>query len=275
MTRKLDHIVLPVADLNAARQRLAALGFTVAPDGRHPFGTANCCVYFSDGSFIEPLAVVDPGEAADAIRAGNVFVARDHVFRAMIGEEGVSAIVLSTDDAAQDQQRFEQAGVNLGDMLIFSRPFIDATGNTDTATFRLAFAGSPEIGDAFVFTCERVNAPKVDRSALTVHANGAQSVSRIVIDPDSGELLGLVGIAAEATVGSGKVNIGQTVIAASGESGADRAATVTAIAFCVADLHIVEELLRDAAVDFQRRPAQIVVPPASGQGVAFIFEADQ
>ena len=58
--KPLDHVVLPVADLGVARARLTALGFTVAPDGLHPFGTANCCVYLADGTFLEPLAVGDP-----------------------------------------------------------------------------------------------------------------------------------------------------------------------------------------------------------------------
>ena len=57
--RRIDHCVLPVADLAGARDRLTRLGFTVAPEGRHPFGTHNACVYFADDTFLEPLAVGD------------------------------------------------------------------------------------------------------------------------------------------------------------------------------------------------------------------------
>lgn len=274
MTRKLDHLVLPVADLSVARQRLSSLGFTVAPDGQHPFGTANCCAYFSDGSFIEPLAIVDPARAADAIRSGNVFVARDHVFRSMIGEQGVSAIALTTDDAAHDDWRFKEKGIDLGDVLTFSRPFIDASGNGDTATFRLAFAGLPDIADAFVFTCERVNAPKVDRSAFVTHANGVLSISRVLVDPDAAAYLGLIAPASEAARGRAIVQLGETIVSVSSEFDGDVARTISAVAFQVSDLHIVENLLKGAAINFfQRQSVRIVVPPAPGQGVHFIFEA--
>ncbi|MEO1399011.1 MAG: VOC family protein, partial [Pseudomonadota bacterium] len=39
--RSIDHLVFPVADIGAARERYTQLGFTVAPDGKHPFGTEN------------------------------------------------------------------------------------------------------------------------------------------------------------------------------------------------------------------------------------------
>jgi len=273
LTRQLDHLVLPVADLAVARRRLGALGFVVAPDGRHPFGTANCCVYLADNSYLEPLAVVDPAETAAAIGAGNVFVVRDRVFRQMIGEEGASAIVVSTEDAPDDHRRFAAAGVATGEMLTFSRPFVDAAGKSDVATFRLAFAASADIADAFVFSCERMNAPKVDLSALTAHPNGASSVARIVLAPGAAAYLGLVALASES--GHGEPKVGGAAVTLGDGGDCLGAATIAAIAFTVADLHIVENLLRRAAVDFRRREGQIVAPPAPGQGVAFIFEATE
>ena len=57
---------------------------------------------------------------------------------------------------------------------------MDASGRQDTASFRLAFAATPDMADAFVFACEGVNAPKVDRSALEVHENGALAIREIV-----------------------------------------------------------------------------------------------
>ncbi len=55
--RTLDHVVLPVASLEVARARYEALGFTVAPNGLHPFGTENCCIYLEDETMLEPLAM--------------------------------------------------------------------------------------------------------------------------------------------------------------------------------------------------------------------------
>ena len=105
MTLPLDHLVLPVADLATARQRLTALGFTVAPDGAHPFGTANCCVYLAGGTFLEPLQVAHPDQASAAIEAGNVFVARDRDHRRRASGDGFSALVFGTRDASADDRR--------------------------------------------------------------------------------------------------------------------------------------------------------------------------
>jgi len=55
--RNVDHLVLPVSDLGTSRERMTALGFTVAPEAVHPFGTENACVFFADGTYLEPLAI--------------------------------------------------------------------------------------------------------------------------------------------------------------------------------------------------------------------------
>ncbi|SPZ34390.1 putative lactoylglutathione lyase [Agrobacterium tumefaciens] len=40
-----DHLVLPVEVIGVAVKRLVSLGFTVAPEALHPFGTQNACVF--------------------------------------------------------------------------------------------------------------------------------------------------------------------------------------------------------------------------------------
>ncbi|MGQ3072105.1 MAG: VOC family protein, partial [Ferrovibrionaceae bacterium] len=58
----LDHPLVGVADLEAARAGWARLGFTPTPRGRHiGWGTANYCIMFPD-SYLELLGVVDPGQ---------------------------------------------------------------------------------------------------------------------------------------------------------------------------------------------------------------------
>jgi hypothetical protein len=140
MPRLLDHCVLPVPSLAVARKRYEALGFTVAPQGTHPFGTINSCVYFADDTFLEPLAVGDAAKVRDAIGSRNVFVARDALYRQAIGEDGFSALVFKTDDAKADHAGFEEADVSAGPVLDFSRAFVDPTGKSGKVSFRLAFA---------------------------------------------------------------------------------------------------------------------------------------
>jgi hypothetical protein len=95
--RAIDHAVLPVESLEATRARLSsALGFTVAPDGMHPFGTENACVYFADGTFLEPLG----GRAARGLRGDSAQGQCFHriatrPFRFRCGENGFSALAFA------------------------------------------------------------------------------------------------------------------------------------------------------------------------------------
>ncbi len=280
-TAALDHLVLPTGSLDGARARLGALGFTVAPTGVHPFGTANCCVYLADGTFLEPLAVSDAGACAAAAAEGNVFVARDHAFRVSAGDEGFSAIVLVSTDAQADHAAFLADGISAGDMLTFSRPFQDASGKSDTASFRLAFAAAPQT-IPFVFTCERVNAPSVDRSPLERHANGAAGILAVtVVAADPGAAAGFF---AAATDAEGRADIdgvrfplagGEVVIR---DPGTDeppvRAAAFAyrAIVFAVADLPATRTILEANGIGFDASDNRITVAPAPGQGATFIFE---
>src|SRR5437773_12266025 len=80
-----DHILLPVADLDAGAQRLyEQFGLKGIPGGRHPgVGTANVIVPLGL-QYLELIAVVDQGVAASsrlggrvarALKAGRMFVA--------------------------------------------------------------------------------------------------------------------------------------------------------------------------------------------------------
>jgi len=271
--RPLDHVVLPTGDLTLARDRLTALGFSVSPQGTHPFGTINCCVYLGDGTFLEPLAVGDRGTADKAVREGNAFVARDRVFRDTHGEEGFSAVVFGTDDADADHAEFVAAGVSAGDRLDFSRPFVDASGKSDVASFRLAFAGRPNANaDAFFFTCERANVPAVDRSALQAHANGARRVLAIQLAAGNvaaaGGLLATVARGAVDDAGVALANARLTIRNGPNASGI----RLEAIAFVVADLAATKALLVERAVAHDLDGQRLVVPAAPGQGATFIFE---
>jgi hypothetical protein len=276
--RAIDHLVLPTASLDVARRRLSALGFTVAPDGVHPFGTVNCCVYLADGTFLEPLALRDGAAAAAAIAAGNVFVARDHVHRAMSGEEGFSAIVLASDDADADHEAFVDAGISGGDILTFSREARDAAGNVGTASFRLAFAADVDTADAFLFSCQRVNVPAIDRSALQRHGNGATGIRAIVVDGHATSFMRLVANAAgdPSPRTSGPVTLANAVVRPADTSDpfpvGESAATLSAIVFSVDRIGKTRDAFDAGGIAYRSDGGRLVVPPAPGQGAVFIFE---
>src|SRR3546814_12037119 len=58
--RGVDHVLVGVRNLEAARDTYRRLGFTVSPRGRHlGWGTANYCIMFP-GASIELLGILDP-----------------------------------------------------------------------------------------------------------------------------------------------------------------------------------------------------------------------
>lgn len=177
--RALDHLVLPVGNLQVARTRYQALGFTVAPNGRHPFGTENANVFFSDGTFLEPLAVSD-GQAYASAQDNNTFVRNDVVARATYGNDCFSHIVMSTDDANADDRSFSERGISGGPVVGFSRAFRTPEGKQQEAEFLLAFASRGKAPDGCFFTCETVRVPSVDRSSLLQHENGAVGIIQII-----------------------------------------------------------------------------------------------
>jgi hypothetical protein len=287
-THPLDHLVLPTGSLDTARTRLASLGFVVAPAGIHPFGTENCCVFLADGTYLEPLGIGSDQTAIDAAAGGNVFVARDRLYRDSRGDEGFSAVVLGTDNADTDHARFVDAGLSAGDTLSFSRAFTDTSGKSDTASFKLAFAATRGAPDAFLFACQRINAPKVDRAALQAHANRASGILEVVAVSDQPtEQSRLVSVAvndpADAKDGAFLLpNATMSVLDPKSftarfgiPAGSSTKLRFAAIVFAVRSIDAASSLLAANAIQHDIAGADIVVRPASGQGAAFIFREIQ
>lgn len=178
--RLIDHFVLVAGNLSDARKNYQRMGFTVAPDGIHPFGTYNANMYFRDGPMVETLSIENHARYAEAIRSGNSFVRNDAAFRAMEGDEGFSHIVVTSTDADRDHAGFLERGVSGGDIVSFARPFEQPDGRVETVAAKLAFATHSKARSAFYFTCEDIVVPAIDRSLLLDHKNGALGAKRVI-----------------------------------------------------------------------------------------------
>ncbi|HEY9057344.1 MAG TPA: VOC family protein [Aurantimonas sp.] len=194
--RSLDHVVLPFASLDEARELFSGLGFTVAPDAVHPFGTGNACVFFADGTYLEPLAIADPA-VYDAAKTGeNLFVVRDAGFRSSHRLPSISALAFRSADATGDRASLAQKRLGEAELVEFSRNFRTPDGKDASVSFRLAFARAEPDSHVSFFFCQPLHAKAPDRSALTRHANGVSGLARIVLSdcpPDkSRELLATV-----------------------------------------------------------------------------------
>jgi catechol 2,3-dioxygenase-like lactoylglutathione lyase family enzyme len=103
---RLDHAIIVVDDLDAARADFTALGFTVLHGGTHASGaTQNALIVFADGTYLELMARTGrpplPGTA-------------DYSFLFANGE-GFAGLCLSSDDLAADVAAIRSRGGDIAD----------------------------------------------------------------------------------------------------------------------------------------------------------------
>jgi len=287
--RPLDHLVLPVEDLDTARARHSALGFIVAADALHPFGTENACVFFEDGTYLEPLAIASREDCEEAARKGNVFVARDQAYRFRRGDSGFSALVVGSKDADADHDRFVELGMSGGEMLEFSRPMKLADGSELTASFKLSFAADLRTPDFFGFAVERINVPAADRSALTAHDNGVVGISEIILsEPNPTDFQYFIQELAcnrevDANSFGMSIELDGTTITVFNKAGLEthlgvtdpsreRGLTGRAVVYKVRDLDAFASLLLKNDIPVRQVAGKLIVDPAPGQGAYYCFE---
>ncbi|VVT13849.1 VOC family protein [Hoeflea sp. EC-HK425] len=287
--RPLDHLVLPVEDLDTARARHSALGFTVAADARHPFGTENACVFFADGTYLEPLGIAQREDCEEAARSGNVFVARDQAYRFRRSDNGFSALVVGSKDAGADHDRFVELGMSGGDMLTFSRPMKLPDGSEVTPSFKLSFAADLRAPDLFGFAVERINVPAADRSALTAHPNGVIGISEVILsEPNPTDFQYFIQELAcnrevEANSFGMSVELDGATITVFNKAGLEthlgivdpsreRGLRGRALVYRVPDLQALSALLLKNEVPVRQVAGRLIVDPAPGQGACYCFE---
>ncbi|HXW85642.1 MAG TPA: VOC family protein [Candidatus Binataceae bacterium] len=102
MFKAIDHIVIVVAELEAAIRAYADAGFTVVRGGRHNIGTHNALIAFADGAYIELIAFLNP-------------VPNHPWYAALARGNGIVDFCAQTDDLAADVGRLRSSGVSIGD----------------------------------------------------------------------------------------------------------------------------------------------------------------
>ena len=287
--RPIDHLVLPVLSLDDARARMTALGFTVAPNGVHPFGTSNANIYLRGGAFLEPLAVASRETCWMEARRGNSFVRNDQTYRFRVSGEGFSHTVFSTDSAEEDYHRYTELGYHDGPIVSFKRIATTPSQETKEVQFSLAFATDPRSPDARFFSCETRSAPPRDEKLLT-HPNGAQRIVRVVLSEPNPtdfqyfvqDVSGQRDVAAhsfgmDVEVANGTIEVltpdGLRMRYGLHADETQRGMLHQAYVIGVEDLDATRQWLRRQGVELSERGGMLIVPPRLGQGCTVCFEA--
>lgn len=189
--RGIDHLVLCVRDLDAARAAYARMGFTLTPPALHPWGTGNSLVQLQ-GNFLELLAVVDPAKMVPPGRGEFSFGLFNKTF--LEKREGFSMLAFASDDARRDQAEFAKAGLQTYAPFDFSRKARLPGGEEVTVGFSLAFVTDPRMPEAGLFVCQQHAPQHFWKPDYQTHANGAVAVTEAVMVADHpSELAGLLG----------------------------------------------------------------------------------
>jgi hypothetical protein len=165
----IDHLVVLVDDLAGAAQRAAGAGFTVTPRSAHSkLGSANHCLMFADGDYVELMGFV-----AEAPHLADL--------RAHLAEHGPgpAALALRTDDAAEDFERLAAAGLEPETPLDFGRPVTLPTGETVEVAFRIVRLPATGTVGPPLFLCEHRSRDQVWHPGWLHHANGARGLAAL------------------------------------------------------------------------------------------------
>jgi len=169
----IDHVLVGVRDLDAARRAYQHLGFTVSPRGRHiGWGTANYCVMFP-GGYIELLGIVDPAQFTN------------NLDRFLETREGLLGLAFASGDAAAAAQALNDRGIETDAPQDLRRKLELPEGEVEPA-FKLVHLPSATTPGMRAFICQHLTRDLVWQSPWLDHGNGARaldSVTGVVADP--------------------------------------------------------------------------------------------
>jgi hypothetical protein len=285
MSRRLDHIVHAVRDLDAAADFYRRAGFVVGARNRHPWGTHNHVVQLP-GFFIEILTLAEPDKLGDDGLSQQFGVFNGE---AIARGDGFSMLMLESKDIESDARDFARSGIGCSPVLPFSRTATLADGTAATVGFSLAFARDPSSPGAGFAVCQQHNPSAFWNPAFQAHDNGARDVAGVVLVADEPAAHGAFlaafsgvdqlsatpgGIAAPTP--RGVVEIVERASFRDRFGGASRAAgkglALAALRVFCRDLGRLQAILKLGALEVLRGDRELVVLPASAFGATLIFE---
>jgi catechol 2,3-dioxygenase-like lactoylglutathione lyase family enzyme len=270
-----DHAIIAVPDLEAARMQWTRLGFTVGPRGRHlGLGTGNYCIMF-ERDYIELLGVVDPGlefgSMAGMLRSGR---------------EGLVGLAWATDNVDFAAAAVAQLGFETAPPQDLARQF-ELEEGSDLLRFRGVALPDAVLPALPSLVCQHLTPEKLRLPVWTAHPNGVTGLLGItVIVDETGPLIA----ACERIFGNARLTLTDDVLVL--HIGVHRVLFTTLEDFCVLhpEANVVDTILplpfpaaitlltRDAAasadyladwqIGFVETPdGSLVIPPWEASGV--------
>ncbi|HEV2509644.1 VOC family protein [Bosea sp. (in: a-proteobacteria)] len=282
--RGLDHLVIGVADLDAAGAFYADLGFRVGARNRHPWGTENRIVQFP-GAFLELITVGDASQIPP--HAPRHFSFGAFVRDALARGEGMSMLVLESRDSTGDANGFRAAGVGDFEPFFFERQARRPDGSEVRVAFSLAFAENQKAPECGFFVCQQHEPQNFWNPAFQQHENGASGLSAVFLvarqpaaqavflNAFSGaESFATPEAGLQLTLPRGRLEVLTPQAAAARLDGESRQEQARFAGFAVAvpELEPIRSRLVERGVAHRMDGARIIVPAQAAFGCAIQFE---
>jgi Glyoxalase-like domain len=167
----IDHSLVGVRNLEAARARFEDLGFTLTPRGRHiGWGTANYCIMFEVG-YVELLGIVDPAQFTNDLD------------RFLVEREGLLGLAFATSDAVALAAALSAAGLRPDGPKDLKR-YLELPEGDALPEFQLVFLPPEELPDLRGFFCGHLSPEILRRKAWLAHENGARRLTGLTVASD-------------------------------------------------------------------------------------------
>ena len=257
-----DHIIIGVADLDAACEAYRRLGFTLSPQGRHiGWGTANYCIMF-ESYYLELLGILDASQFTNNLDK-----------RLEEKGEGLLGVSYPTDDADAAFAKLSALGAEPPKDL---KRLLDLPEGTVEPAFRLVHLPPEATPGAPGFLCQHLSRDLVWRDDWRQHSNGAVSVAAVTVRVGDleqsaaaySELFGSGAVSRRDAEVSIKVGGGELRLL---PTGPDAPEGPERMDVAVEDLGRTAEVLSRAGVTHQRTDRRISVAVEEACGVALGF----
>ena len=163
----IDHTLIGVRDLEAARAAWERIGFTLTPRGRHiGWGTGNYCIMLEQG-YIELLGILDPLQFTNDLD------------RFLAEREGLLGLAFRSRDNDQTSKWLQARGFTPDGPKDLKRA-LDLEDGEVLPAFRLLFLPPPETPGLRAFFCQHLTPDLIRRGPWLVHAIRAVSLKAVV-----------------------------------------------------------------------------------------------
>ncbi|WP_353474867.1 VOC family protein [Salipiger sp. H15] len=166
----LDHPLVCVRNLAAARETYLSLGFLMKPPGMHPWGTSTALVIFRN-QLLELVGIGDES-LLDGYPAGGFRFGR-HVQHWLGEREGVPLSALNSADAAADEAEVVARGGHCAGTIEFGRDVTRDDGTPDRTATTLKIFTREGLPRLTMFACQQHRRDLIEFPMWMDHPNGA------------------------------------------------------------------------------------------------------